>query len=254
VAKVVSTQEQNAAFEQKIAKEQQAFAQEKMLDEEYLKNSQASELQLQAAEAVVSNLERQKTLDRAKLWREEMIVKQLRREEMVNVVAQQQREATQQQMQQQQMQQGIVQQQQMQQQGAGGAQALSNPYLEAQKDVINGAVNAQMQGGLQQPVARRLPAASSMSGNAQEQQVEQSETQQQAFERKLQQENIVNGQLAKVIAERQEQSGVPASSVAPQEAAPAGSSVSGQYAAPVASAPAAPQARGVPFGRGGVSK
>ena len=249
MAKVVSTQEQNAAFEQKIAKEQQAFAQEKMLDEEYLKNSQASELQLQAAEAVVGNLKRQKTLDRAKLWREEMIVKQLRREEMFNVVAQQQQEAMQQQMQQQQMQRGIVQQQQ----GAGGAQELGSPYLEAQKNVINSAVNAQMQGGLQQPVAQRLPAAISTPGNAQEQQARQSETQQQAVERGLQQENMVNGQLAKVIAERQEESGSPASFVAP-EAALAGGNASGQYAEPVATVPAAPRARGVPLGRGGVSK
>ena len=253
MAKVVSTQEQNAAFEQKIAKEQQAFAQEKMLDEEYLKNSQASELQLQAAEAVVGNLKRQKTLDRAKLWREEMIVKQLRREEMVNVVAQQQQEAMQQQMQQQQMQRGVVQQQQMQLLGAGGAQELSSPYLEAQKNVINSAVNAQMQGGLQQPVAQRLPAAISTPGNAQEQQAKQSETQQQAVERGLQQENIVNGQLAKVIAERQEESGSPASFAAPG-AALAGGNAAGQYAEPVAPVPAAPRARGVPLGRGGVSK
>jgi hypothetical protein len=183
-----------------------------------------------------------------------MIVKQLRREEMVNVVAQQQQEAMQQQMQQQQMQRGIVQQQQMQQQGAGGAQELSSPYLEAQKNVINSAVNAQMQGGLQQPVAQRLPAAISTPGNAQEQQAKQSETQQQAVERGLQQENIVNGQLAKVIAERQEESGSPQASFVAPEAALAGGNASGQYAEPVAPVPAAPRARGVPLGRGGVSK
>lgn len=243
MAKVVSTQEQNAAFEQKIAKEQQAFAQEKILDEEYLRNSQASEIQLQAAEAVVSNLKRQKTLDRAKLWREEMIVKQLRREEMVNVIAQQQREAMQQQMQQQEQQQGIVKQTR----GGGGTQGLGNPYLEAQRSVIAGAVSAQMAGGLHQGGAQRLPAANGVAGNAQQRQVQQSVAQQQSVQRSLEQENIVSGQLAKVIAEREEQSGAPL-------AAPAQSSVPAPDPAPVAFAPAVPQARGVPLGREGVGK